>query len=758
MKRQQVFKQDNSNNPFSGAIYTLTLIVCFYLSFLLGTEYVAFKFGLNGFYQPYMGIVWTVLAVIHGTKDDVFVRGLWVTGISIIVSFLTVHLIFYIQRRRVKETEVFGSAKWAIFEDLIGKFINQPKGNYIGAFYNEKDKKTYYLQDDGKSHILAVGPTGAGKGTGLVVPNLLSDPSSVVVTDIKGENYLITSGYRKHVLKQNIFVFNPTSIDKVICKKELDVIGMDWLTFVEKLKQAGFAEQVDDERIVLKEDFTMMKDTLKELFPGDIENNDFLSVLKRPQIGPGSRWNPLKEIRKGAHEVKDTQNIVETICDPDGTGRNNHWVLASKPLLTLFILHTLYARRNKNLAGVLVHLSDPKLSIYPILDAMMQTEHDPTGQYGWKDSSGMPTKVNPTIASLAREMKNKGFEELQGIISTTTSFLSVFRDPIVAENTSDSDFTISDIILTPSTVYAIFPPSDIQRIVPIMRIFINLLCSRLMENSNLNMVYEAAEQLTSFWGGFTKVISNWFDMKKTIESKPVEQAPLFHVKKKQKVLLMLDEFPALGRMENLKTAIAYMRGYNLRCFLICQDLEQLSEIYGKNSIIGHCGIKISYAANSEQTAKMVSGWAGETTIVKYSKSYSETQADHVSAGASEIKRALILPDEVHHLDPTVSLIFANGINIYGKKIVYFTDAWFLKMSQIAPALIGDKVETKNEFWLVNNVVEYEVPKLTIQNGKVVQTIKKEPIAPRELQEGIDKNKKDTLGAELPDDIVENKLI
>ena len=185
-------------------------------------------------------------------KDDVFVKGLWVTGISIIVSFLTVHLIFYIQRRRVKETEVFGSAKWAIFEDLIGKFINQLKGNYIGAYYNEKDKKTYYLQDDGKSHILAVGPTGAGKGTGLVVPNLLSDPSSVVVTDIKGENFLITSGYRKNILKQNIFVFNPTSIDKVICKKELDAIGMDWFTFVEKLKQAGFAEQVDDERIVLK--------------------------------------------------------------------------------------------------------------------------------------------------------------------------------------------------------------------------------------------------------------------------------------------------------------------------------------------------------------------------------------------------------------------------------------------------------------------------------------------------------------------------
>ena len=69
---------------------------------------------------------------------------------------------------------------------------------------------------------------------------------------------------------------------------------------------------------------------------------------------------------------------------------------------------------------------------------------------------------------------------------------------------------------------------------------------------------------------------------------------------------MLDEFPALGKMDNLKTALAYMRGYGLRAFLICQDLEQLNEKYGENnSILAHCTIRIFFKANSEKTARQV---------------------------------------------------------------------------------------------------------------------------------------------------------
>ncbi len=802
MKTQHVFKvnEPNSPNPFKGIMYSFSLICCIYFSFLIGTQYVAFKFGLHGFYQPYMGFVWAFLAQMHGDKEDVFITGLRISGISMIVSFLSVHIISKMLKGKPKVTDTHGSAKWAIEEDLgKAKLLDQDEGLYIGGWQNEKKGRVDYLRDNTQSHILAVAPTGAGKGVGLVTPNLLSWPGSVIVFDLKGENFLLTSGYRKNELNQNVVAFNPTSVDKVIVKQELDEIGIDWATFVEKLTQAGFAEQIDPQRIILKEDFSVIKDKLEELFPGDIDNNDFLSVMQRPQFGSCACFNPLNEIRKGAHEVKDTQNLVETICDPDGKAGNNHWVLSSKSLLTAAILHTLYARKDKSLAGVVELISDPKRPIYAFLDSMLKTQHDPLGLYGWKDSSGFPTRIHPTIASLAREMKNKGFEEFSGIVSTTMSFLSPFRDPILAQNTSRSDFTITDIIRgdKPLSLYIIVPPSDLQRIVPLLRILINQICGRLMENSSLVMSYNMIENITlPIWQKITQYSTQWIHqislrtMKRTGagEGGIKLEANAVHVLEKisnfsnrqaneisdrslenrnqqiknipmmnHKVLLMLDEFPALGKMENLKTAISYMRGYGLRAFLICQDLEQLNEKYGNNnSIIGHCDIRISYAANSEFTAQKISGLAGVTTIPNYTKNYS---GSNTSIGESEIKRALILPDEILHLPDTDMLIFAHKMNIYGAKIIYYKDPWFLKMSQIKPVLMSDRLSTKNDFSSITNVVEYEEPRIDAQKtGKTfVGKLIKEMMQPPEMQKDINKNKNETFGSNKPADFEVRKL-
>ena len=761
MKKQQVFKQDEGNSPFSGVYYNLSLMACFYLSFLLGTEFVAFKFGLHAFYQPYMVIVWAVLALIHNTQDAVFIEGIWVTMISVVLSFLATHIVFYVVRRRKKETEIHGSAKWATPEDLInGKLINQDNDEavYVGSVLNEKTNVIEFLRDISTSHILVVGSTGSGKGTGSILPNLLSYKNSVVVTDIKGENYLLTSGYRRNELKQNIFVFNPASIDKVIAKSELTDIGIDWQNFVFKIVESEFAVQIDEDRIVLKEDFNVMKDHLVKIFPEYMQNEQFVSVIKRPKLGPSSRWNPLKEVRMGKHEVKDAQNIVETIYDPDRNATNNHWVLASKTLVTLSILHILYCGKKKSLAGVVDFLSDPDKNIIDILNVILKTEHDPSGKYGWKDSKGMPTKVNPAIASLVGEMKKKEYPELSGVISTALSYLTVFRDPIVEEHTNDSDFMISDIIRgeRPSTVYAIFPPSDIQRIAPLIKIFINLLCSRLMENSNLSLHHTPVEKVIGLLDNCKTFIKKIFGFGEKQDESGLEEESNNALRKKHKVLLIFDECPAFGRLENLRIAAAYMRGFGLRLMLIVQALEQLTKIYKEDDLVGHCDIKIVYSANSEQTAKVVSGWAGVTTLTENPLSYSMTQADHVSVGTTLIKRALILPDEILHMDKEACLIFANGINIFGRKMVYFKNKWFLEKSQIPPAHISDKLPTKNDFWNITDVVEYVEPKVVIVNGKATIQGMSGPAStkiPKSKILGIGTN-----GAQILNDLIKGGII
>jgi type IV secretion system protein VirD4 len=60
-------------------------------------------------------------------------------------------------------------------------------------------------------HILTCAPTGAGKGIGAVIPNLLDYPGAAFVLDIKGENYAVTAGARR-AAGQDVFLIDPFGI------------------------------------------------------------------------------------------------------------------------------------------------------------------------------------------------------------------------------------------------------------------------------------------------------------------------------------------------------------------------------------------------------------------------------------------------------------------------------------------------------------------------------------------------------------------
>jgi type IV secretion system protein VirD4 len=74
---------------------------------------------------------------------------------------------------------------------------------------------------------------------------------------------------------------------------------------------------------------------------------------------------------------------------------------------------------------------------------------------------------------------------------------------------------------------------------------------------------------------------------------------------------MLDEFPALGRLDFFESALAFMAGYGLKSFLIAQSLNQIEKAYGQNnSILNNCHVRVSFATNDERTAKRVSDALG----------------------------------------------------------------------------------------------------------------------------------------------------
>ncbi|MBL4802580.1 MAG: conjugal transfer protein TraG [Emcibacter sp.] len=455
--------------------------------------------------------------------------------------------------REQTQVTTYGSARWAGKLDLKQAGLLNPKGVFLGRYGND------YLRHAGPEHIMTFAPTRSGKGVGLVIPTLLSWTGSVVVHDLKGENWHLTSGWRSTF--SHCLCFNPTDISSV-------------------------------------------------------------------------HYNPLMEVRRGLNEVRDVQNIADILVDPEGSlERHNHWEKTSHSLLVGTILHVLYAEEEKTLSRVAEVLSDPAKSFKNTLKDMLITNH--VGDY-------QNPKPHPVVAATARELLNKSENERSGVLSTALSFLSLYRDPVVKEVTSQSDFTVIDLMKAdkPVSLYLVVPPSDLSRTKPLMRLILNQIGRRLTEK---------------------------------LEAKAGESRQL---------LLMLDEFPALGRLDFFETSLAFMAGYGIRAFLIAQSLNQISKAYGENnSILDNCHVRVAFATNDERTAKRISDSLGAATELRSQKNYAGHRLSpwlgHVMVSRQETARQLLTPGEVTQLPQDEELVQIAGLPpIKAQKLRYYEDQNF----------------------------------------------------------------------------------
>ena len=373
-------------------------------------------------------------------------------------------------------------------------------------------------------------------------------------------------------------------------------------------------------------------------------------LLFDPTNADSSAYNPLLEVRRGEWEVRDVQNIADILVDPEGSlERRNHWEKTSHALLVGAILHVLYAEKDKTLAGVANFLSDPARSIEATLAAMMKTPH--LGEPG----------PHPVIASAARELLNKSDNERSGVLSTAMSFLGLYRDPVVAAVTSRCDWRIADIVggIKPATLYLVVPPSDINRTKPLIRLLLNQIGRRLTEDLNAKV-------------------------------------------DRHRLLLMLDEFPALGRLDFFESALAFMAGYGLKAFLIAQSLNQIEKAYGpNNSILDNCHVRVSFATNDERTAKRVSDALGTATEMRAMKNYAGHRLSpwlgHLMVSRQETARPLLTPGEVMQLSPSDEIVMIAGIHpIRARKARYYEDVRLServlpppRIHHIAPPVVDD---------------------------------------------------------------------
>jgi type IV secretion system protein VirD4 len=192
----------------------------------------------------------------------------------------------------------------------------------------------------------------------------------------------------------------------------------------------------------------------------------------------------------------------------------------------------------------------------------------------------------------------------------------------------------------PVSLYLVVPPSDLARTRPIIRLILNQIGRRLTESME--------------FGGKTAY--------------------------RHRLLLLLDEFPSLGKLEFFETALAFIAGYGLKAVLIAQSLNQLEKAYGPhNAILDNCHIRLTYAANDDKTARRISDLLGQATERKLHRSYSGTGLflTHRTESEQEHARPLLTPAEVNQLPPDDAILFAGGVLPYrARKIRYFLDSRF----------------------------------------------------------------------------------
>ena len=373
----------------------------------------------------------------------------------------------------------------------------------------------------------------------------------------------------------------------------------------------------------------------------------FSHVLRFDPTDPNSaRYNPLLEVRRGADEIRDVQNIADILVDPEGSlERRSHWDKTAHALLVGVILHVLYAEETKTLARVAAFLSDPSRSFERTLRVMMATNH--------LGSDAAP-QAHPVVAQAARELLNKSENERSGVLSTAMSFLGLYRDPTAAAVTSACDWRIADLVDAdkPVSLYLVVPPSDISRTKPLIRLVLNQIGRRLTED--------------------------------------LQQAG---APSRRNLLLMLDEFPALGRLDFFESALAFMAGYGVRAFLIAQSLNQIEKAYGpNNAILDNCHVRVAFAANDERTAKRISDSLGTATELRAQRNYAGHRLApwlaHVMVSRQEIARPLLTPGEVMQLPPDEQLVMLAGAPpIRAQKLRYFEDRNFTAR-RLDPPMVG----------------------------------------------------------------------
>jgi type IV secretion system protein VirD4 len=431
-----------------------------------------------------------------------------------------------------------GDARFAGRRDLArrGLLRRAPDGIIVGRHGRR------LLRLSGQQSVVLAAPTRSGKGVGIVIPNLLDYAESVVVLDIKQENFDLTSGWRARQ-GQAVFLFNPFATDRRT-----------------------------------------------------------------------HRWNPLSYVSADpAFRISDLMAIAAMLY-PDGADEQKFWVSQARNAFLAFALYLFENRDDALGSGFPVDMGAPSLGAVWRLS---------TGDGIEQRAHVQRLASTPFLGSHARaafaNLLSLADETFASVLGSLREPLNAWINPVLDAATSGDDFLLTDVRRRRMTIYVGIQPDKLAE----SRLLLNLFFNQLI---NLN----------------------------------TRELPRSDPTLRHQCLLLMDEFTAIGRLDILPSAIAFMGGYNLRLLPVIQSVAQLDATYGKEAartLLTNHALQVLFAPREQQDANDYSDMLGTTTV----RRHNVTRGREVSRSESFERRALMLPQELKALGDDRQVLLCEGM-------------------------------------------------------------------------------------------------
>jgi len=337
-------------------------------------------------------------------------------------------------------------------------------------------------------------------------------------------------------------------------------------------------------------------------------------------FAPGSikthRYNPLDFVRPGPEMATDCQNVAGFLAT---SHTENEWTLAARKIIAAllgYVLTSDLCDGARNIRSA-VNLISTGQDMADVLKSIVETERADLPQWIVDDFNQFIAIPDRTRGSVMFNVANA---------------LAPWSSDLIVQATSGSDFDIRLLRKKPMAIFIGAPLSDLESYRPLVRILFQQIHDLLMRNL------------------------------------PGKDEP-------HKVLLMLDEFFALGKMTSLASKIAVSAGYGFRMAIILQNLSQFDELYGKatrETLVAGAALKLFVAINDNATAEYVAEALGNYTTDNRTQIVGTGITQSARVSVTKIGVPLKRPEQLMRMARKKSLLLvANARPLEVEKVVRF---------------------------------------------------------------------------------------